>query len=280
MDRKDLEQKFIDETAVFPGSAAYLYADMESLEEIFSCRASAGIVSASTIKVPIMMAVLQRLLEDGISPEEKIRVDGSLICPDSKVFEYGPEEKTVYELLVWMIINSDNTSTNVLIHYMGMDRLHAYFRRIGLEQARVERYMLDFDAAAAGRNNYLSPADFFRCMKLLDQKEVLTPEFCGLALDIMKRNRDDDCLNRYLYECPVIAHKTGGLDTIVHDAGMIYGPAGKYFLGIFLSEFAPGEAIETEAERLIGRLSRYVYDYEKTRSAAQAQQEMPGGIQK
>jgi len=266
MDRKELEQIFKDETAAFPGRAAYLYMDMEGMEEIFSDRASAGIISASTIKVPVMMAVLQRLLEEGASLTETILIDKNSICEDSEMLEYGTLEKSFYELIVWMIIKSDNTATNVLIHYLGMDKLHAYFQSIGLKQAKIERIMLDFDAVAAGRNNYLSLYDFYLCMKLLDQGEVLTPEYCSLALDIMKQNRDDDCLNRYLYECPAIAHKTGGLDTIVHDAGMVYGPAGKYFLGIFISEFEPGKETEKEAHKLIGRLSRYVFDCEKSRA--------------
>lgn len=266
MDLCEMEQKFIEEIYSFQGKVAYLYANIDRKEIYFSHRAADKVVSASMIKVPIMMAVFQRMTTENGNLEQKIMIDQTVICDDSNVFEYGAREASIYELLVWMIINSDNTATNALIHYMGMDRLNIYFKKIGLEDTKVERQMLDFEAIREGKNNYTSVADFYQCMRMLEEEDVLTAEYCRLALWIMKQNRDELCIKRYLFECPAVAHKTGGLDSIVHDAGIIYGPSGNYFLGIFISEFEPTYQQEKEAEKLIGRLSRYVYDLETERS--------------
>lgn len=264
MDIYGLECKFREEVSSFQGKTAYLYADMARKKICFSHQAADKVVSASMIKVPIMMAVFDRLMIENKDLEQKIMISDNIICEDSTVFEYGAREATIYELIVWMIINSDNTATNALIYYMGMDRLNIYFKNIGLEQTKVERYMLDFNAIKEGKNNYISVSDFYRGMELLDGEAVLNTKYCQLSLWIMRQNRDELCIKRYLYECPPVAHKTGELDTIVHDAGIIYGPHGKYFLGIFISEFEPTQEQGEEARKLIGRLSRYIYDLEQS----------------
>ena len=79
----------------------------------------------------------------------------------------------------------------------------------------------------------------------------------------MLHNRDHEDLMRYLYEEPLCAHKSGELEGIEHDAGIFVTPFGTYFLGIFVSGYRKGSKMETEAMRLIGRLSRRVYDFYK-----------------
>lgn len=251
---------FEEETAKFQGKTAYLYGDMESGRIHFGRYMEERVVSASTIKVPIMMGVFRQIKEGKLKPDMAIMVADRSILPDSMVFEYGPRKATLYELVVWMIVNSDNTATNVLIAVLGMDWLNGFFQELGLRQTRVERQMLDYDAIQEGRNNWISPMDFYHCMRLL--KEESKEDGKISALDIMKRNRDFECLCRYLYEGPVVAHKTGELDDIVHDAGMIITETGSYFLGVFVSEFEPKPEMEREAQKLIGRLSRKVYELE------------------
>lgn len=254
-----LEAYFSEQAAKFPGKVAYLYADMKSGKIHFEKHGTEQVVSASMIKVPIMMAMFH-LIEEGVfSLFTELMVEEDEILSDSLVFEYGERKATVYELMVWMIVNSDNTATNVLLSAIGEERLHSYFKEIGLSKTKVERRMLDYQAIEEGRNNYISPMDFFSCMKQLQKSKE---GYAALALDIMKRNRDFESLCRYLYEGPVIAHKTGSLDNIAHDAGVIETMEGSYFLGIFVSEFLPKPVMEKEAQKLMGRLSRKIYDWE------------------
>ena len=218
------------------------------------------VISASTIKVPVMLCLFDYLRENGISVETKIEVKSEQICSDSMVFEYGTREASLYELTIWMIINSDNTATNVLLDYLGFDRMNAYFDRIGLADTKVQRHMLDYEAVAAGKNNYISPVDFWRCMEMIWEKKESDPDM-AMAFQILTWNRDDESLLRYLYENPVCAHKSGELDQVEHDAGIFCCEKGNYFLGIFLSEMSGEETQLKEACKLIGRMSRAVYDY-------------------
>lgn len=261
-DYDELEKCFLEEAAAFQGKVAYLYADMNCSKIHFEKYSKDQVVSASMIKVPIMLCVFSLIEKGEASLATEIIVEEKQILEDSLVFEYGQRKATLHELVVWMIVNSDNTATNVLISFIGMDQLNAYFSEIGLSQTRVERLMLDYQAIKDGRNNLISLWDFMTCMKLLKETED-EREYARLALDIMKQNRDHESLCRYIYEGPVIAHKTGGLDGIVHDAGIIYTAAGSYFLGVFISEFSHSTELEKEAQKLIGRLSRKTYEREE-----------------
>ena len=227
---------------------------------IVKYREEEQVISASTIKVPVMLCLFDYLRENVISVETKIEVKSEQICSDSTVFEYGSREASLYELTIWMIINSDNTATNVLLDYLGFDRLNAYFDRIGLADTKVQRHMLDYEAVAAGKNNYISPVDFWRCMEMIWEKKESDPDM-AMAFQILTWNRDDESLLRYLYENPVCAHKSGELDQVEHDAGIFCCEKGNYFLGIFLSEMSGEETQLKEACKLIGRMSRAVYDY-------------------
>ena len=117
---------------------------------------------------------------------------------------------------------------------------------------------------AKGKNNYISPEDFYICMRILYEKKK-SDQLYEKGWGIMLHNRDHEDLMRYLYEEPLCAHKSGELEGIEHDAGIFITPFGTYFLGIFVSGYRKGSKMETEAMRLIGRLSRRVYDFYKER---------------
>ena len=259
MDIKELQAYFESEAETFPGKVAYYYCDLKNPELCFGRNAEDRVVSASTIKVPVMMALFTKIKREHLSLKDELTVTKEQILDDSLVFEYGERKASLYELTVWMIVNSDNTSTNVLMSYLGFDAMNSYFKRIGLKQTRAERLMLDFDAVANGKNNYISAMDFYRCIRILKEEEEKDP-YAKLALEILSRNRDYRSMCRYLYEGPYCAHKTGGLDDIIHDAGILRIGSREYFLGVFTSEFAPKEENQDLAERLIGRLSRKLFD--------------------
>jgi len=261
-DLEELKQYFSAQAAAFPGKVSYLYRDMGEPVRSFFRSSSETVVSASTIKVPVMLCLFDKMNREGISFDLPLTVQKRQILTDSLVFEYGERAASLQELTVWMIENSDNTATNVLMEYLGFPAMNDLFRRMKLTSTRAERIMLDFDSVKQGLNNYISPEDFYICMKFLYEKKK-TDLLYENGWNILKHNRDHNDLMRYLYEEPSCAHKTGGLDGIEHDAGVFETAFGTYFLGIFLSEFAPGQEMETEAMRLIGRLSRKTYDFYK-----------------
>ena len=125
-------------------------------------------------------------------------------------------------LLEYMITESNNSATNVLIDLLGMEKVNAFSRRIGLQDTVLRRHMLDYEAARRGNENHTSAGDMLRLYTMLYRGEGLTPFMCETALPILLRQKDKELL---MFADPArrAAHKTGGLSDIAHDAGILYG---------------------------------------------------------
>lgn len=284
MKMKELKEYLDEQAEAFPGKVSYLLADMEPFGEKEKCKKADvtiqqlkdhillerdchdQVVSASTVKVPVMLALMEKLQEENKAITDSLMVCREQILEDSKVFEYGPRKASFEELITWMIVNSDNTSTNVLLDYLGFETYNQWFSHMGLTKTLVQRKMLDYAAIEKGQNNYISPFDFYHCMAMIYAGRKADDDAC-LAYEILKGNRDYDSLRRYLYERIPVAHKSGGLSNIAHDAGVFETEYGSYFFGVFVSEFEEKPELEREAEKLIGRMSRKVYDYRDRRKA-------------
>lgn len=155
----DWKQEVLSIAQAGPGRASLLLADAGSGETLLEWDADRRVVSASTIKVAILLSALREVEQGRASLAEEIFVPAPHILPDSEVFDGGPQALTLDELLRWMIITSDNTATNALIRRLTMERVNAFCQAQGWGNTRLERCMLDYAAIDAGRNNYTSARD-------------------------------------------------------------------------------------------------------------------------
>ncbi len=218
------------------------------LDEVFS--------SASLIKVPILMAVLDHVERHELSLDEIIPIAAENRVEFSVLTEQQLDASTLYELLVWMIITSDNTATNVLIDYIGIDTLNTYFRKIGLTHTTLQRKMMDFIKLENGFDNMTTARDMGHLFTRIYRQDLLSSPFSALAIDILSRQRVHESLKRYLVEDVHMAHKTGGLDSVDHDVGIVFNHVNDYIIGVFVTEVTNND----EARQLIGRISKVVYE--------------------
>lgn len=100
-----------------------LIKDLSSENEIYNLNSTEKLVSASTIKVPIMLAIFEEVKSGKVNLNDTILVTKNDILDDKEVFENGENYYSINELINWMIIESDNTATNVLLKYFGMEKI-------------------------------------------------------------------------------------------------------------------------------------------------------------
>jgi beta-lactamase class A len=263
MDRNDLKQAIKNEiiTATNDGAEVSLLIKNFNIGDIlYSYDDDREVVSASTIKVPIMLTALEQVQEGIVALDSLIELKDSVILEDTEVFEYSGGNYTLEELLVWMIIESDNTATNCLINLFTMDKINAFCKKLSLPSTKLERIMLDFQAVKEDRNNYTSAKDMEVIYEKLYNKTILTPDLCDRAIGILKRQRHKQLSLRYIYDDIIVAHKTGGLDNLNHDAGIFYLPNIHYYFGAFVWNAPSNEY----ASKWIGRISKEIYEYYKT----------------
>ncbi|WP_054768159.1 serine hydrolase [Lysinibacillus parviboronicapiens] len=231
--------------------------DLSTDEIIISERYDDVFSSASLIKVPILLAVLHHVQTNKVALHQVLTISPKDWVDFSGISEQQLQAASIYELLVWMIITSDNTATNVLIDFMGMNVLNRYFREIGLTHTILQRKMMDFERLANGVDNVTTARDMTHIFTHMYHQDLLMPSYSALAIDILSRQRVHESLRRYLIDDVTIAHKTGGLETVDHDVGIVYSDAKDYLIGVFITEVTNNQ----DARQLIGRISKVVYEY-------------------
>lgn len=229
--------------------------DLDQDEVIFERGIRDVFSSASLIKVPILIAVLDYLEQKDLSLHQELPISKENCVDFSVLTEQGITASSLYELLTWMIITSDNTATNVLIDFVGMDNLNRYFKKIGLTETSVNRKMMDFIRLEKGMDNVTTAKDMATLFTHIYRRTLLSETYSELAITILSRQRVQDSLKRYLVEEVKMAHKTGSLDTVEHDVGIVFHPSKDYVIGVFIANHTNNE----RAKQLIGRISKTVY---------------------
>lgn len=198
--------------------------DHEVPRELVSLDPERVFPAASLAKLPILVEVARQVEFGQLSWEQRYSVADAARVPSSGVLaDLSPDQRpTLHDLAHLMIAISDNTASNMLLDLVGMEAVNSTMRNLGLTATRVERRFIDFEARKAGRDNWTTAADMalllsFFCTDLLPGKEFM--------LKMLLRQNDYNLLPAYWGEDVPFAHKTGGLEGILHDAGILYPPA-------------------------------------------------------
>lgn len=154
---------------------------------------------------------------------------------------------SIRDLAVLMIVLSDNTATELLLQKVGVERVNATLRELGLTQTWVTRPLPECVS---------TPHEMARLLELIYRDRAAGPAACAAMADILKRQQHNDRIPLLLPALPV-AHKTGELPGIRNDAGIVYSSRGPYLFVCFTS----GVADEALASWKIARLSRAAFDY-------------------
>jgi beta-lactamase class A len=156
-----------------------------------------------------------------------------------------------------MIVQSDNTATNILIDIAGIAAINQLLSTMNLKNTLLKRKMMDATARSAGIENLTTAQDMARIMELLYRGEVLDQEISAYIIDIMKKQLDSSMMRLHIPDQTVVAHKTGELDYLSHDAGIVFHEKGDYIFVVLI-----WDAITNNyARQAIGQISKIVYDY-------------------
>ena len=248
-----------------PASASVSVA-VESLAEppanpSFFWRADVLIPSASVIKLPILVEAMTQVQAGTLDPDEiHILVDSEKAGGSGTLTTYPHRSRIAYrDLMTAMMIQSDNTATNIFINELGMEAINRRMRMLGLPQSKLNRVMMDTLAAKQGRENVVTAREMNLLLTRIYRHTILTPALCEQMLGILKRNEDTLTIPHDLPPGTVVAHKTGELTYVRADVGIVYAKSEHRAEPFVLSVLVQG--IPTpDAERVIARLARLCFD--------------------
>lgn len=212
--------------------------------------------AASTIKVPILVAFFRAVDAGTVRLEETLTMEESHIAGGSGYMQYdAPGTRyPILEVASSMIIDSDNTATNMLIDRLGgMKVLNDQFREWGLTETTLRNPLPDLEGT-----NTTTPQELLGLLGQLERGELVSMRSRDRMMRIMSQTVNDALLPQGLGEGAFIAHKTGNLRSVLADAGSIDLPNGKRYLMVAIVK-RPDE--DDRAADLIRQMSATVYDY-------------------
>lgn len=190
-------------------------------------------IAASIIKVPIMGALLQEVSDGNIkltelyqlSDFDKVGGAGVLCHLDSGL------SITLKDLMTLMIIQSDNTATNILIDRISVSVIQKFMKEKGFHQSNFYNKLMIIPSELKGLN-LLNVSEIHEFMKLAIQGKMVSQHVSEWMIQTMKKQQihyvkagfpeiksSDYTDQKPLFE---IASKTGNIPNHFHEIGVIY----------------------------------------------------------
>ncbi|MDT8719610.1 serine hydrolase [Clostridium sp. 19966] len=214
--------------------------------------------SASIIKLFIMAKAFETCNSGRWKLNDKVTVEGKNRVPYSIVYLLDESNSyTILDLITLMIVQSDNSATNKLIDMLGMGDINDYISQLGFKDTLLQRKMMDMDAKEKGLENYTSAQDVGKFLKMLYDGQIINKHYSDMMLDIMKEQLDSSMMRIDIPDDIVVAHKTGDLTNIKHDAGIVFTDKESYIF-VMLTWDALSD---NYARNAIGSVSKLVYNY-------------------
>jgi beta-lactamase class A len=212
--------------------------------------------SASTIKLGILYELFKQADQGRLRLSDEQRLSRSRAVPGGILFQLGTPALSLLDYANVMVIESDNTATNVLIEKLGMEAVTARMATLGLAQTKLRRYMIDIDAARAGRENVTTPADLARLLEVFHTGEGLTRDSQAEAVRILKKGKSSP-IRTAVPDDVAIASKTGSLEGVRADTAIVYAKNRPFVIVAMTTWLAEDE----RGDKAIEELGRVAFGY-------------------
>lgn len=273
----DLDHQVKAKITGFAGKVT-LYAKNLQTGASYSLAGDEPVRTASTIKLPIMIETFAEAAEDKLKLTEPIKVDqddkvsGSGILQDLTI-----ESLPLHDLVMLMITLSDNTATNIVLGRIGGDAVNTRMNALGLHNTRVMRKILGdgnkLKATPAGITQEgakpenkkwgigrSSPQEMVLLLDKLYHGELINKKASAEMIDILKKQRDHGSIARDIKDA-VVANKSGALDALRSDVGIVYTAQGPIAMAITVDGMPqPNWSPDNPGELLISALSELLID--------------------
>lgn len=228
----------------------------------------------SVYKLPIAMAVLQRVDAGSLKLDEQVRVAADEVAPAgmySPLRDRQPKggfDVSLRELLATMMIESDNTACDVLLRVVGGPaKVEEYLRGVGLDNIAVATTEREQSTGPEVQyRNWATPLGMSKLLRALHEGRGLSQPSRALLLKLMTESTTGPRrLKGKLPAGTAVAHKTGtsgtdktGLTRATNDVGIITLPDGRHLaVVVFVSESKAAAALR---EDTIARVARAAWD--------------------
>ena len=276
-----LESQVQSKVSTFSGKVSFYAKNLQSGVS-FGLRENDPVRTASTIKLAIMIECFFEVdagslkWEEPVKVTEEEKVAGSGLLQDLTAGDQLP----LRDVMDLMIVVSDNTATNLILNRIGGNAVNARMAQLGLTQTRVMRKILTDHNDTKPHTNGVTqegakpenavwgigrstPKEMVMLLEKMFRGELVSKQASDEMLQVLKRQRDHNGMGRDMKDT-TIASKSGALDHLRSDVGIIYSKDGPVAMAFTVDEIPevnwspenPGDLLISQlSEILVGNLA-------------------------
>jgi beta-lactamase class A len=207
--------------------------------------------AASTMKLAVLLAVFRQVDRGDLQLEAPVHVRNRFTSivnqepfmldlgrdADPDVYGHLGKTLTVRELAYWMITKSSNLATNLLVEVVGIPTIQQALDELEIDGMKILRGVEDARAFDAGLNNEVTANGLLKLLRLIADGKAYSRQACDDMLEIMLDQQYRSGIPAGLPKAARVAHKTGNISTVHHDAGIVYLDGRKPYVLVILTQF-------------------------------------------
>jgi beta-lactamase class A len=272
----ELGAALTDTLAAYPDATVAIAVRDLATGDTLTIRGDRRFHAASTMKVPVMAEVYRQAeagvfsLDDSLTIRNRFAsiVDGSEYQieddSDEAIYERIGEPIAIRDLTERMITVSSNLATNMIIDLVSAEAVQRTLERLGAGRMQVRRGVEDIKAYRQGLNNTATAADLATVLTAIAEHKVVSPAASEAMIAVLKRQEYNDTIPAGLPENVEVAHKTGWITEIHHDAAIVYPLNAAPYVLVVLTE---GIAEQDRSAALHARIARTVHTHLRSGSS-------------
>ena len=234
--------------------------------------------AASTMKLAVLLGVMRQVDRGELSLDSPVHVRNRFTSivnqepfmldlgrdADPNVYGHLGKTLTVRELAYWMITLSSNLATNLLVDVIGIRTIQLALDELEIDGVRILRGVEDSAAFDAGLNNEVTANGLLKLLRVIADCKAYSREASDEMLKIMLDQQYRSGIPAGLPKAARVAHKTGNISTVHHDAGIVYLEGRKPYVLVILTQFSAdtgrGTAVAEVSRDIYNTLAGMVYE--------------------
>ncbi len=224
--------------------------------------------AASTMKIPVMIELFHQVREGRLKLDDPLPVKNefhSLV--DASIFTLDPADdsetdlykavgqtRTLSQFCELMITVSSNLATNLLVEKLGVENIRATVHALHADGMNVLRGVEDNKAYEKGMNNTTTARGLLILLEAIAKGQAVDADSSRQMVEILARQKFNEAIPAGLPSGTRVAHKTGELTKVHHDAAIVYAP--RPFALVILVR---GLAESKDSAALMADITRRIY---------------------
>ncbi len=234
--------------------------------------------AASTMKLAVLLGVFRQVERGDLSLDAPVHIRNRFTSivnqepfmldlsndAEPDVYSHLGRTMTVRELAYWMITKSSNLATNLLVDVVGVRTIQLALDELEIDGIRILRGVEDQAAFEAGLNNEVSANGLLKLLRLIADGKAYSKHASDEMLKILLEQQFRSGIPAGLPKAARVAHKTGNISTVHHDAGIVFVEDRKPYVLVILTQFpveaGRGTAVADVSRDIFNTIAEMTYE--------------------